>query len=181
MTARKEGSGLCTARVWTMDTVRSNCTEDGDCLLWKGCIDVNGQPRASISGKATYVRAYVYKTLCGKVLNGGRRLSTSCGNPACLAEEHIVAMTPKAISQRWMKQYLQQPINRQRFVDAAHRSGNTKLNAELAEQIRQSSEPDEVVASRYGVDRSSIGKIRRGKSYAAPKVATSVFNFAGTL
>lgn len=168
-------------RIWTMDTVRSFCTEDGDCLIWAARTDKHGQPRACIAGKATYVRAFVYGVVCGKVLNAGRRLSTSCGNSTCLAQEHVVAMTVKAISERAMARYLQQPLNRKKFVDAAHKSGHTKLNAEIAEQIRQSGEADEVVAARYGVDRSSVGKIRRGKSYAAPKVATSVFNFAGTL
>jgi hypothetical protein len=179
---RKEGAGLRTARkVWTMDDIRAKCDEVGECLLWKGAVDAYGYPRAHIDGRSQLLRPFIWREIQGKELRKGYRLSIRCGNRLCLGESCLVMRSYKIVAQLHGEAAKQNPLMVARFREGARKSGLSKLTADIAAEIRASGASDEDVALRYGICRSTAGRIRRGDIWAAPKVANSIFNLAASM
>lgn len=179
----KEGAGLraYTPKTWSMDDIRANCEEIGECLLWKGAVDAYGYPRVRTHGKSQLLRPFIWREIRGNELRPGYRLSIRCGNRLCLGEDCLVMRSYKVVAQLHGAKAKLDPLMVARFREGAKNSGRSKLDAAKVAEIRASNGTDEEISQRYGICRSSAGKIRRGDIWAAPKIATSIFNFGATL
>jgi len=80
----------------------------------------------------------------------------SCDNKPCFNPDHLIVGTPK--------ENTRDKIERS-FDGRGATNGNAKLTAEQVAEIRASSEKQVVLASRYGVGQSQIGRIKRGEQW----------------
>ena len=178
---RPEGSGIRAPRPWTREAIHAQCTEEGICRLWRGSVDSYGYPRAHIDGSSQLLRPYIWRSIMGKTLRERYRLIMRCGNRLCVSEECIATKTYKAVAEIQAAVAKTDPLMIARFRDGAKKAGHSKLSAEIAADIRATSGSDIEIATLFGINRSTVGRIRRGDIWASPKVATSVFNFGATL
>jgi hypothetical protein len=74
--------------------IRSQCVEDGDCLLWQRRVShQTGMPLMRLNGvDNVMVRRVRYTELNGEI-PPGHVIAVTCGNKRCLAEGHLVAVT----------------------------------------------------------------------------------------
>lgn len=156
--------------------IRARCVEEGDCLIWQGCI--SSSSNASRGGypiiKVGYgqpcktVRRAIVEVAGDK--NGNRDLKprqpveTTCGERLCVAQEHLVVSTPVKVGKRMAKAGKLSSLARSAKIAASKRATG-KLTMEQALEIRFSDESGPVLAERYGVHRSQINNIKRGDAW----------------
>lgn len=182
----KEGSGIRSARSryrrpWSLDRLRDRCDEIGNCLLWRETVNSAGYPCASIDGKATMVRMWVYTGLMGKQLLGGRQVTARCFNKRCCSPLCLFSATRKEILKRAYVQIMADPEEARKRQQFSVTNGFAKLDQERADEIRLSDLTAKELAAMHKVSSHTIYQIRAGKSYTIPKIANSVFDFARTL
>jgi hypothetical protein len=160
----------------TLENLPMFCTEEGDCLLWNLSLNSTGKPQARLEGKSgSLVQRYVYQTLMGKQLQPGRRITTRCQNPICVAPGCLFASTFSAILKRSYATGKRSTSDEYAARLGRHISaGKTKLTAEIAQQIRESEETGIALARKHGVNPDTIYRIRQGLSWRSPLVS-SVF------
>jgi hypothetical protein len=186
MVDRKEGSGIRTRRVypvakaWTYEEILLHCLEEGECLVWFGPLN-KGVPYIRHEGRQVSLRPFVYVNLWGKRLLGGYQVVPSCGNPKCLARECLVARTHSKINTERAERWESDPGYMRRKRAVAKRAGISKLDDERAAQIRADDRPAKEIAAEQGVHQATIHRIKRGTTWAGPKVANSVFNLAASM
>jgi hypothetical protein len=113
--------------------------DSNGCWLWQLACDDDGY------GVKNARRAHVvyYERVIGLVPEG-LELDHRCRVVSCVNPAHLEAVTP---------------------TENKRRSRTTKLTVEVVREIRASPESPLVLAERFGVDRSNISHIRRGKSW----------------
>lgn len=163
-------------RPWTVDILRSRCTEEGECLLWNGAVNSAGHPTASIEGKAVLVRRFAYVNLYGKTIHPGRCLVSSCGNKTCCSEPHLLSKTQREMV---TGVYADWKRNDPRYLHTMQRRCVTiaKLDLATAEAIRASGKHYTEVAKEHGISNESARRIVRGLAWQSPPVSNSVFTF----
>ena len=123
------------------------------CTPWTGTLDARGYPRAKTrSGKSYYPGRAAYEQLFGR-LEPGERVFRRCGRRDCVNPLHGTTDPEEA-----------RPKRRRR------RPASAKLNRRKADEIRARwAEPDrptqQELADEYGVSRSTISLIVRGKTW----------------
>ena len=139
--------------------------EEGDCLIWTGATGRYGHPlyRAS-NGPCTYVRREVFR-LAGGVLAARVPIATTCDERKCVNADHLVSSTIGKISRKAAKNGAWTVMPRVMKMAATMQKKVGKLTMSQAREIRQSSESSPVLAARYGVDKTVVTKIKRGKSW----------------
>jgi len=164
----------------TLDNVRHYCEPCGDCMLWKLGTNGRGYPLACINGKPTNVRRYLVQLKYGKALPKGTiAVSThGCTDPRCLL--HIGRGNRSDLLKRMYSEGRRSSVgeylSRQR---AAIKQGRTVLDLEKAREIRLRSHiPSRVLAIEYGVNRTTIDNIKRGRSWRESAPNNSAFAWA---
>lgn len=152
------------------------CREEGDCLLWALSCNSAGKPQARLDGRTQMVQRYVYETLCRRQLADGRRLTTRCGNAICVAPDCLISSTYSAILRRSYERGARSTAAKYAMrVNNLVVSGRTKINREIACEIRNSNESASVWADRLGMNEASIRRIKNGQNWRAK--ASSVFSW----
>lgn len=146
-----------------------------DCWLWIGGTGGNYKGRLRygrirFDGHVCYVHRVVYQLVHGPldpdqqlVRNVARCLSDErCCNP----DHWIVSDKHKKSKLLKQQRRLSRGQTHSLAVARGRRRTAQKLTIEKAREIRASTDPAQVVADRYGIDRSMVYHIRRGDSWA---------------
>lgn len=149
----------------TMDRVLGRTREIGGCMEWCGYAVEGRFPQIRIDGKAQPVRRFLWKLVHGPV-RGNLWISNTCENPLCVNPDHLVAHTRS----RAMSGTTRTLVHRSKI--AATKRAKSVLTIEMVRAIRASSEPNPVLAERYGITPGYVSHLRRGgvvwKDFANP-------------
>lgn len=139
------------------------CIEDGDCLIYTGSL-VNGIPRYSVKQngitKTVQPRRVIWESKHGPIKHG-MRVTTTCGNQACLAHLELVSCG------EIVSRVAQRPeVRARRKVAAmAARERSRLLTDEQVRYIRSTPTTHAAMAAQMGVSMSTIAHVRRGERY----------------
>lgn len=154
----------------------ARCEDDGDCLLWRMCVDKGGAPVASVQGGRIRVRTWVHACTVGAV-PAGMELTTSCGNARCMA--HLVMVTTA--------ERIAMVAERGGYSTPARRAANRRSGAARqrysADVVRQARElfaqgmSSREIAAQLGVSPQSVSEwcLGRRRTDVAPNA--SVFSW----
>lgn len=169
-------SGL--RNVWTLDTVRNRCTEEGECWLWDQSLNSCGYPQACIDGKNTRVQRYIFAVLLGRRLQSRWVVTAKCRNKRCCAPDCLEAITRGELLKRaYASGARNTDTEYQRRQQQAIKQGwARKLDADKAREIRaRVDEGINVLAAEYGVHRKTIVGVRSGRYWRETLRGASVF------
>jgi len=150
--------------------LQERTTEEGDCLLWTGVYAAETPivyiPLAEHGGKKRrYITVRKAMLQAQGKLKRGLYASVFCGNPQCVAPAHVRATTASQLGKRKAAAgVMQDPVRRAAIARAKQLSSS--LTWDDIDAIRESDEPQRVLAERYGVSKSSISLIRRRVRWA---------------
>lgn len=154
--------------------IRPRVIEEGDCLIWTGAYNGAGvtpvlwMSKPGGEGNSRAVRRVIAEQLGIK----GRKsynAAARCGDLRCVCPAHVQMVSLSTISLRAIEAtgHTRNPV-RQARVERANRA-RAKLTWEMVEEIRASDLSDCQLARLYGVHRSTIGRVRRGKCWLHPQ------------
>lgn len=165
---------------WTMHEVRLRCVEDDDtgCLIWRGTLNSQGYPCASVNGKTVLIRRLVYFDLMGRRRTEGLRVTTKCRSKVCLSEHCLVGKTFSEILKRSFADRVERdPLYLRRYQLIPKKTGRGRLERAQADAIRASDRPTEALAEEYGVSTEAICAIRSGRTWKPMRLpVNSIFN-----
>lgn len=158
----------------TLEAIKAKCAIDQDgCWIWNGGTSY-GKPRAIFDDKSCLVRRVSFE-LAGKMPKRGAPVVFAkcekdlCVSPECMAKKsHKQALGEAA--ERGVYSASASPAKRFR---AALKS-NAVLNAEQVKVIRSMTCSHKEIAEKFGVNKATIGRIRRGETWK--NYSASVFN-----
>jgi hypothetical protein len=90
-----------------------------------------------------YAHRLAYKREHGEIPEG-LQIDHLCRERACVNPDHLEAVTPQ---------------------ENTHRGNGTKLTKEEVKEIRDSDDPQSVLADRYGVSQGHISRIKAGLTW----------------
>lgn len=148
----------------TLPGIRARCDEEGDCWIWRDGTTQEGYPIFKPYGcKCTLVRRAAF-VLAGGHLKSRQPVVSSCGDRRCVNPEHLSTSTLSKIAKSAAKRGAWGGQIRRAAISAAQRK-RSKINLEIAAEIRASSEASKVLSARFGVDKSLICRIRSGRAW----------------
>lgn len=163
----------------SVTSILSTCTERGECRLWQGAFSANGYPyvydgRDYAAGRLASGqrvngmrsgRTLMWELARGPVPEGKNRIVLSCGNKACLAPAHLLAMSHGEAA-RLAAERGAYKTARHKVASTVTARRNAKLTPDKAELIRHrvlvNEEPRAQVAESLNVCRSLVDQIIRG-------------------
>lgn len=153
--------------------LRDRCQVDKDtgCWLWTQAVSEDGYPQFQLTElfgrRSMYVRRVVYAIACGPLTS--RQLVTStCENPLCCAPLHLRAMAPSQFARTGFRKLSQSRGALHGAAVKRSRKRPYKLEGKAAE-IRArlaAGESQTALAKEYGVHKTTISHLWRGKSWA---------------
>lgn len=87
----------------TLDFVRKNCIESGECLLWTGDVSKEGRPhtmdrklwREEGKQRQVLLHRWMYELDSGETLRKGQHVTQTCGSKRCLSPAHLSTSRPR--------------------------------------------------------------------------------------
>lgn len=155
----------------TVEDIKNRCDEVGDCWLWKQGTTSGGYPIMKVYGCGCQLVRRLSATLAGKPPAPRQPVDTICDERLCVNPEHMKPTTVSAIAKKAADKGAFSSASRGARIAASRRSGKVKLTDDQVAEIRASTEPETKLGAMYGVNRSYIGRIRRGtdrKDYSNP-------------
>lgn len=155
------------------------CDEVGDCQIWKlGCNNI-GHPIARVDGKVLNVRRFVFR-FTGEIPEGYSLLA-ECDERRCINPAH---MRPIPFSEMVRinnkKSQAYRRVNSERLRKGAASAGWTRLNMDIAREIREQYENTissvKLAAEKYGVDVSHIRSILRHQRWKEQGAMSAMVN-----
>jgi hypothetical protein len=134
--------------------------EDGDssCWRWTGSKSITGYGNFSYKGSMFLAHRAAYHLFNGGInFTPGKQISHSCGNRDCVAPHHLSEKTPSENNGADKR-----AMGRDNGGEKCHTS---KLTWEKVKEIRSSDKSSKELCSLYGVSKSNIYAILRGKSW----------------
>lgn len=144
-----------------IEKIQCHVTLDGECWQWHGCMQ-GAVPMMKHDGQVANVRRLV---LIGRgVPMKGYIATFICGNPECVNPEHTARSTRAQMNRRIMAD-MNSATNTLRVKRIAEikRRTSAKLSQADVYQIRASDDRYDDLATRFGVSKSLIGRVRRGE------------------
>lgn len=148
---------------YILNYIKARCDCEDGCWVWKKSLTPTGQPQMKHPNekRTVTVRRIAYEA-SGKKLQPRNPVRATCIEPLCVNPRHLKQMT--------MQEQCKQVAAKGGWKGAARiaKMANTKrktqgkLSMEKAQEIRASDESIDVLAERYGVNRSLILRVRRG-------------------
>ncbi len=144
---------------WLRDYLLGNTVQTADgCMRWAGAMD-SGQIMTRVDGEKLNVRTELWRLYGKKPLPPGFCVRSVCGDPLCLAREHMVAEAHAAAIRN-----IPRPVHVRAKIAAGKRV-NSKITMTVADEIRASTMSERVLAEKFGVHPSMVGRIRRGDNW----------------
>ncbi len=144
---------------WLRDYLLGNTVQTADgCMRWAGAMD-SGQIMTRVDGEKLNVRTELWRLYGRKPLPPGFCVRSVCGDPLCLAREHMVAEAHAAAIRN-----IPRPVHVRAKIAAGKRV-NSKITMTVADEIRASTMSERVLAEKFGVHPSMVGRIRRGDNW----------------
>jgi hypothetical protein len=155
----------------TKQWIWSRCTRCDKCLLWDGGVDDCGVPQMRVAAekKVRPVRRVLLEALGVSV--AGKLATTTCGDPRCMDEKHVVAWTRKRLQARSAKSTAYGRNEARRAAIAMKRRESATLNIEKVREMRASGMSSREAAAAYGVTQSTAHKALAGitwRDYGSP-------------
>lgn len=151
----------------------------GNCWLWTGALDARGRGRVWRNGSLRLHHRAVWEILVGPIPEGAL-LCHHCDNPQCANPAHLYIGDSKTnAGDMWQRgrHWTQKEPERAASVGSRLGSRNewakgasnpkAKLTQDQVKQIIASPDGSRELARRYGVDRTTIQRIRRGSLWAS--------------
>lgn len=136
--------------------------EVGECWMWTGSTQWNCQTPVLRWGKnCCGVRRLVAIAQGLQVVD--RMATTKCGQILCVRPEHIVLLTRKQLQLRTAARTDYEAYRA--VYSAAARKRATKLNEDLARQIREAEGRQKDIAAAFGVSQHTVSMIKRGQMW----------------
>jgi DNA-binding XRE family transcriptional regulator len=159
--------------------------QDG-CWLWTGALDERGRGRVWRNGKIMIHHRAVWEILIGEIPQGAL-LCHHCDNPQCANPSHLYVGTDQSNVNDMMQRGRHWTMkNREMARAVGRRTGSqnnwatgtdnpkAKLTPEQVCAIRSSREKTKDLAAQYGVNRTTIQRIRAGKQWTAATPALAL-------
>ena len=144
---------------WLRDYLLGNTRRaDGGCMLWVGALD-SRQITTRVDGEKLNVRTELWRLYGRKPLPPGFCVRSVCGDPLCVAREHMFAEAHAAAIRN-----IPRPVHVRAKIAAGKRV-NSKITMTVADEIRASTLSERVLAEKFGVHPSMVGRIRRGENW----------------
>jgi hypothetical protein len=154
------------------------CADDG-CWLWTGSgADHQGRGRVWIGGRLVLMHRAVWQHLHGPI-PADMYLCHHCDTPACVRPDHLYVGTPKDnVRDMLNRKRHGAHRNPQKYADVGRSLGSSnnwmrnesnpkaKLTEAQVASIRNDRRKTKILAAEYGVDRTTIQKIRRGAAWS---------------
>lgn len=158
---------------------RLEAATEGSCVLWPRATDERGRGQIWENGKKMLAHRWAWEKVNGPI-PAGKLICHHCDNPGCINPHHLYVGT-HADNMRDMRERgrstaarypeLARELGRRTGRRNTHTRGEgnprAKLTAEQATAIRSDKRPTKLVAADYGVDQSTVQRIRRGKLWIA--------------
>jgi hypothetical protein len=136
--------------------------EEGECWIWTGSTS-NGYPTVKRNRENLYVRSLIWG-YTGKTRRPGENITAECGNKLCINPACLKARSISRINRDAAKRGAWKSASRALKISISRRKNPaaTKINIDIAREIRTSEEPSRALAERFGVSKTLVGAIRRG-------------------
>ena len=144
---------------WLRGYLLGNTVQTADgCMRWAGAMD-SGQITARVDGEKLNVRTELWRLYGRKPLPPGFCVRSVCGDPLCLAREHMVAEAHAAAIRN-----IPRPVHVRAKIAAGKRA-NSKITMAVADEIRASTMSERELAAKFGIHPTMAGRIRRGDNW----------------
>lgn len=149
----------------SLEAIRANCVEEGQCWLWQGAISHGTTPTMRIDGSKRLVSVRRLVLELQGVSIEKRKAFPTCGNHACVSPECVKPMTHAHMLARVAKRsgYAQNHARKAKI--AAGKRKHSPLTPELVAEIRSSAESGHAIARRLGLSQSTVQAIRAHDSW----------------
>ena len=150
----------CGTRYWNMPPrtnwfyQRYRVTESG-CWEWLGCKDVGGYGRVTLKKTNRLAHRCMYEHMNGEIPDGAH-ICHKCDNRSCINPEHLYLGT----HQDNMKD---RDAKGRGVVPRGEHHHKAKLTWARVREIRSTEEPANALAKKFGVCKSTIERVRRGR------------------
>lgn len=125
------------------------------CLEWAGRINQDGYGKIGRRGKDLYAHRVSYEAHKQPIPADKPFVRHLCNNPSCVNPAHLAVGTP---GDNMLDKALAGSMKGEKHP-------NARLTEAQARVIKISSEPVYVLAARYGVSRSIVDAIKRGRTW----------------
>ncbi len=144
---------------WLRDYLLGNTVQTADgCMRWAGAMN-SGQIMTRVDGEKLNVRTELWRLYGKKPLPPGFCVRSVCGDPLCVAREHMVAEAHAAAIRNRRR-----PVHVRAKIAAGKRV-NSKITMAVADEIRASTLSERELAAKFGIHPTMAGRIRRGDSW----------------
>jgi hypothetical protein len=140
------------------ERVKKRTVMQGECLIWMGSRTTAGYGMISINDKTSSLSRAVWESANGPI-PPGMQVMHKCDNPPCCNIEHLTLGTPKDN---------QQDCTNKDRRPVGDRHYHSKLSSKDISGIRvflESGMKHKNIAEMYGVSKSNITVINRGKGW----------------
>jgi len=146
-----------------IEKIQAHSVACGDCLEWRSCMNWP-IPIMKHDGKVANVRRLVLIDM-GVPMKGFIATYT-CGNTKCVNPEHT-ARSSRAQMNRRIMDNMSSATNalRSKRIAEVKRRTDAKLSRADVDQIRASGDTHQDLATRFGISKSIIGRIKRGEMW----------------
>lgn len=122
--------------------------ESSGCWIWVKATSDRGYGVLRVFGRQTRAHRYAYERFVGHI-EEGMFICHTCDNPRCVNPDHLYAGTP-----------LENSLDM-----VAKRRQSKKITPEQAALIRADTRPDPEIAADYGISKSQVCCIQRGRRW----------------
>ena len=144
---------------WLRDYLLGNTVQTTDgCMRWAGAMD-SGRITARVDGEKLNVRTELWRLYGRKPLPPGFCVRSVCGDPLCVAREHMVAEAHAAAIRN-----IPRPVHVRAKIATGKRA-RSSTTVQVVEQIRGATGSERELGRRFGVHPSMVGRIRRGENW----------------
>lgn len=147
-----------------VEKILARCYEDGDCLVWDGCLS-GGTPTMRVNGGNVSVRKIMLEA-AGRWKDGSMAANT-CGNRACVHEAHSIAGSRTLVARMAAERtgYHLSPSRNAKIAAYARNDHGKLTDQQTRTEIVGSDLTQRQLATKYGVSQKSISKVQRGEAY----------------
>lgn len=155
----------------TLKHLRDRCVVDEatGCWVWQQAVNSVGHPMVWSGQRVVGAHRLAWGLFKGEPARRGQYVMRSCGDPLCIAPDHLYLIGQAAMTRYAAKLAAASDSPRRRQALALARQQRTRLTPALAQEIRAAVEGGElqrVVAERYGISRTHISAVVRGVRWA---------------